>query len=125
MYDARVDGGFPAAPSPPPPCTGEGCRGPLSAPPAPVGISTETSGAVSEETVLQPEAKPKPKRHSGKSKAKRSDPKSKAKRSDPKSKAKRLGPKSKAKRLGPKSKARKVKIKRRSGRQARRGGRST
>jgi hypothetical protein len=109
MYDARVDGGFPAAPPPPPPCTGEGCRGPLSAPPVAVGISTETSGAASEEAASQPAAKPKPKRRSGKSKAKRSGSKSK----------------SKAKRLDSKSKARKAKVKRRSGRQARRGGRAT
>ncbi len=99
MYDARVDGGFPAAPSPPTPCAGEGCRGPLSAPPAPVGFGTEASSAVSEDASSQPDAKkPKPKRRAGKAKVKRS---------------------------GPKSKAGKAKVKRRPGRRARRGGPAT
>lgn len=34
LYDARIDGGFPA-PASPPSCSGDGCQGPLSSPPAP------------------------------------------------------------------------------------------
>jgi hypothetical protein len=45
MYDARVNGGFPVS-TPPAPCSGEACRGPVSAPPAPLTIVTEeTHGA--------------------------------------------------------------------------------
>jgi hypothetical protein len=47
MYDARVDGGFPEAASPAP-CSGEGCRGPIGAPPPTLAIATEeTHGAES------------------------------------------------------------------------------
>jgi Tol biopolymer transport system component len=37
IYDARIGGGFPAPPSPPQPCAGDGCQGPLS--PSPVLLS--------------------------------------------------------------------------------------
>ena len=41
LYDARVDGGFPA-PSPLPPCTGDGCLPGATPPPAPPTIATVT-----------------------------------------------------------------------------------
>jgi hypothetical protein len=41
VYDARVNGGFPA-PSPLPPCTGDGCKPPTTAPPAAPTIGTVT-----------------------------------------------------------------------------------
>ncbi len=45
IYDARVDGGFPA-PQPASSCVGEACRGPLSvAPVLPVGSTTRATGA--------------------------------------------------------------------------------
>jgi hypothetical protein len=34
-YDARVNGGFPEPPAPPPPCAGEGCKGQATGSPAP------------------------------------------------------------------------------------------
>lgn len=40
IYDARVDGGFPAPPPPPPPCVEEGCRPPASVPPPLGGSAT-------------------------------------------------------------------------------------
>jgi hypothetical protein len=96
MYDARVDGGFPAAPAPPAQCTGEGCRGPLSAPPGPVGVATETYDDASEGAPAQPDALPKSKRPARKAKAKRPRGKSKARRSG----AGRLGRRSRARRSG-------------------------
>lgn len=41
IYDARIDGGFPEAAKTP--CSGEECKGPLSAAPAAVSLVTETS----------------------------------------------------------------------------------
>lgn len=43
MYDARVDGGFPAPPNPLPPCEGDACQGEVTPPP---GIVPSASGAV-------------------------------------------------------------------------------
>jgi hypothetical protein len=47
LYDARVDGGFPAAAATEA-CSGETCRGSLSAPPAQLSIDTETSRSAPE-----------------------------------------------------------------------------
>jgi hypothetical protein len=54
MYDARVDGGFPAQVSSTP-CDGETCRGPLNAPAAASVISTEAGSAASEALPAQPQ----------------------------------------------------------------------
>jgi hypothetical protein len=61
LYDARVDGGFPGAVPVVAPCSGEGCRGPLSAPPAPAAIATAVAAVEPEEAVSsgKPSAKQK------------------------------------------------------------------
>ena len=41
LYDARVNGGFPVS-APNPPCTGDGCKPPTTAPPAPPVTATVT-----------------------------------------------------------------------------------
>jgi hypothetical protein len=105
LYDARVDGGFPAGALPPAPCSGEGCRGSLSAPPALLGVATETDGGA-ESPVAQPEPAAKPKKHALK-------PKPRTQRSARKSKARKPGRKSKARRPG----------RQRAGRSARKSGR--
>jgi hypothetical protein len=58
LYDAKVDGGFPASPSRSEPCTGEGCSGPQSSAPRPPAISSgSTSGQGNlEPTVSKPPA---------------------------------------------------------------------
>ncbi len=88
MYDARVGGGFPAGVSPAP-CSGEGCRGPLSAPPVPVGVATETSSVAAEESAAaaQPQARSKSKTRTHKAKTGRRHRKAKARRSGRRSKA--------------------------------------
>lgn len=43
LYDARVDGGF-AAPASPPPCSGDGCQGPLAPSPTVPTAATVTFG---------------------------------------------------------------------------------
>lgn len=88
MYDARVGGGFPAGVSPAP-CSGEGCRGPLNAPPVPVGVATETDSVASEDSVAAalPKASSKSKTRPRKSKTGRRHRKAKAGRPARKSKA--------------------------------------
>ncbi len=60
LYDARVDGGFPSA-IPSVPCSGEACRGPLSAPAAPAAITTAVAAVEPEDAVSsgQPSGKQK------------------------------------------------------------------
>jgi hypothetical protein len=106
MYDARVGGGF-TAPAPSQSCAGESCRGPLSAPPAPLGIGTEVSGAAPEAPPAQPPA------------AKVSKPASK-----PKKRAGRKGKKGKSKKVARKAKRSRAAHRRgnKSPRSRRRGG---
>jgi hypothetical protein len=62
IYDARIDGGFPAPPSQPQPCAGDGCQGPLS--PAPVLLSPGSEFQAGGNPPLAPSAPaatPKPK----------------------------------------------------------------
>jgi hypothetical protein len=70
MYDARVDGGFPVTAAPPAPCTEEGCRGPVTAPPAPLTIVTEEAHGV-ETSSAQPADAPPPAPRAGGHKAKK------------------------------------------------------
>lgn len=45
IYDARVGGGFPSTPAPPPPCAGQACQGSPPAPPALPGAGGSTSAS--------------------------------------------------------------------------------
>ncbi len=87
MYDARVDGGFATAVSPAP-CSEEGCRGPVSAPPEPLTIVTEeTHGA--EALLAQPTAAPPPALPAGRHKTKKPAHKARARHSARKAKSSR------------------------------------
>jgi hypothetical protein len=61
IYDARVGGGLPQPPTPPAPCEGEACQGPLSAPddPSPASGSGEYAGNVAPEKPRCPKGKGK------------------------------------------------------------------
>jgi hypothetical protein len=85
MYDARVGGGFPA-PVSSQSCAGESCRGPLSSPPAPLGIDTEVDGPAPETL-----AAPAPKTAPHKAKVKRAAHKAKHRKTARKSKKGRRG----------------------------------
>lgn len=54
VYDARIDGGLPNPPPPAPGCAGEGCQGPLSAPPS--IVPPGSSGASSAGNLIAPPA---------------------------------------------------------------------
>jgi hypothetical protein len=74
IYDARVDGGFPAAPTPSPACEGEACQGPLSPPNDPTPASSSFEGAGN----VKPEAKARKHKKKGKHKKKRQAAKKRA-----------------------------------------------
>jgi hypothetical protein len=65
VYDARVDGGFPAAPVAPPACGGaDACRGPAAlgqAPGSPASAALSGAGNLTPTSPSAPVAKPKPK----------------------------------------------------------------
>jgi len=83
IYDARVNGGFPAAPTPSPACEGEACQGALSPPndPTPASSSFEGAGNVKPETTSRKHKKSKHK------KAKKNKKKAAKKRADNKRRA--------------------------------------
>jgi phosphodiesterase/alkaline phosphatase D-like protein len=83
LYDARVNGGFPNPPAATP-CSGDGCRGPLSSPPA--ANLAPTTSFVGPGNVT---AKPKPRHKATKKKAKKKKHKSKKKKSKKSKKAKK------------------------------------
>ena len=58
LYDARVNGGFPAPP-PLPPCTGDSCKPGTTAPPAPPTIATVTFFGPGNPTPTSPKVPPK------------------------------------------------------------------
>jgi hypothetical protein len=94
MYDARVGGGFPV-PVSSQPCAGESCRGPLSAPPAPLGIGTEVDSPAPEVLPEQPQAvqvsKAGPPKHKKRKPKKRARRNTKSKGAARKSKGSRPG----------------------------------
>ncbi len=79
LYDARVEGGFPAPPATPAPCSGEACRPAAASAPAPLLLVTSLSGASGN---LRPTAitKPKPKAKVKKHKAKKDKGRNKKRR---------------------------------------------
>jgi hypothetical protein len=60
LYDARVDGGFPAEPETPRPCVEEGCRPPVSSPPA---LMNPLSDTVAGEGNVKPQMHRHKRRH--------------------------------------------------------------
>jgi hypothetical protein len=76
IYDARVDGGFPA-PALSPSCSGDACQGALSAAPTPLSPGSEFQAGGNPPLVGEPAAKPKAKM---KPKAKTKPKKTKAKK---------------------------------------------
>ncbi|HXB63412.1 MAG TPA: hypothetical protein VNV42_00910 [Solirubrobacteraceae bacterium] len=70
IYDARVDGGFPA-PVLPPSCSGDACQGALSAAPTLLSPGSEFQAGGNPPLVGQPAAKPKAKTKPKKAKAKK------------------------------------------------------
>ena len=69
VYDARINGGFPAQPSPTLACEGEACQGPLAPPndPTPGSSSFEGAGNVVEKAAKKKAKKRKRKRAKRKS----------------------------------------------------------
>ncbi len=84
IYDARVDGGFPAAPVPTPSCEGEACQGALNPPNDPTPASSSFEGAGN----VKPEAKAhKHKKKSKHKKAKKNKKQAAKKRANDKRRA--------------------------------------
>ena len=54
IYDARVDGGFPAPKPPPPPCVGESCKPPPKSPPPLPVVATITFGGAGSRSTQAP-----------------------------------------------------------------------
>jgi hypothetical protein len=78
VYDARINGGFPAALAPPQPCSGDACQGPLTNPePLLVpGSAVQAPGQdfppPAEPALAKPKSKPKATvKHKAKKKAKK------------------------------------------------------
>jgi hypothetical protein len=72
IYDARVNGGFPAPP-PPLPCAADVCQGPLSSPPllpVPGGSATQAGGGNLQAPAPRPAATPKKRRKAPRRKTK-------------------------------------------------------
>jgi Tol biopolymer transport system component len=70
VYDARIDGGFPA-PAVPPPCEGEGCQGKLGAAPTLLSPGSEFQAGGSPPLASSPAAQPSAKKSKPKKKKKK------------------------------------------------------
>jgi hypothetical protein len=77
VYDARLGGGFPASPSEPEPCSGDGCQGPLTNP-APLLVPGSVSQAPGDD-FPPPKAMTRKKAKKKKAKTKKASAKKKAK----------------------------------------------